>query len=252
MDVALALGLVALAFGVGLYGTVIGAGGGFLMIPALILLFDLDGAEAVGTGAVALTTIGLSGAIAYDRKGMVERSAAGWFALGSVPVALLCAWQLANRIDGGAYNLLLGLLLIGLAALVIFGPRPTEDGQAALPARPERLMPAGALLGAMSGTFAVGAGLITIPVLSRLQRLSAHRATATTSATAACGGLAGSLGHTIAGNVRWTYALALAVGAFLGSRIAATKVHHRLSANTLLGLVAVGLIAAAIPLLINA
>ena len=34
---------------VGIYGSVIGAGGGFVLIPGLVLLFDLEGVEAVGT-----------------------------------------------------------------------------------------------------------------------------------------------------------------------------------------------------------
>ena len=84
MDVATALGLFALAAMVGTYGTVIGAGGGFVLIPGMVLLFGFEGVEAVGTGAVALAVIGATGAAAYDKQGLVARPVAGWFALGAV------------------------------------------------------------------------------------------------------------------------------------------------------------------------
>lgn len=270
MDAGTALGLLALAFGVGAYGTIIGAGGGFIMIPALVLLFDLQGATAVGTGAVALMAIGLTGAWSYDRSGLVARPVAGWFAIGSVPVALLSAWLLSNRIDARAFNGILGALLLALAAAVMFGPSPvptqeeptSDTGARALSARgrtrdgerpPERtrLVGAGSLVGLTSGTFAVGGGLITVPVLARLQRLSAHRAAATTAATAMAASSAATIGHTVAGNVVWAKAGVLIAGAVVGSSFGAHlagRLHHR----TVLAMLAVGLIGAGVPLLVDA
>jgi uncharacterized protein len=127
MDVGTALGLLALAFVVGTYGTIIGAGGGFVMIPALVLIFDLQGANAVGTGAVTLMVIGVTGAFSYNRRGLIARPVAGWFALGSVPFALLSGWLLANRIDSRAFTGILGVLLLGLAALVVLGPAMVQS-----------------------------------------------------------------------------------------------------------------------------
>ena len=91
MDVGTIVALFAFAAVVGAYGTIIGAGGGFLLIPGLVLLFDLDGAEAVGTGAITLLAIGASGAWAYDREGLVDRRGAAWFSITSVPIAMLPA-----------------------------------------------------------------------------------------------------------------------------------------------------------------
>ena len=70
--------LLVFAGVVGIYGSVVGAGGGFVLIPGLVLLFDLEGVEAVGTGAVALAAIGIGGARTYDQKGLVDRRGASW------------------------------------------------------------------------------------------------------------------------------------------------------------------------------
>ena len=251
MDPGTVVGLIALGLFVGAYGTIIGAGGGFVMIPGLVLLFDLQGATAVGTGAVALMVIGLTGAASYSRSGLVAWPVAGWFALGSIPLALLSAWLLANRIDADAFIGVLGALLLVLAVLVITGVHRHPAGGPELPPRADRLISSGMVVGLTSGTFAVGGGLITVPILERVQRMVAHRATATTSATAWASSLAGSVGHTLGGNVEWDTAGVLAAAAMAGA-LAGAGVAGRLDAGTVRALVAIGLIAAGVPLVVDA
>ncbi len=251
MDVGTLAALLVFALIIGAYGTIIGAGGGFLLIPGLVLLFDLEGAAAVGTGAVTLSAIGASGAWAYNREGLVDRRAAVWFALGSVPVALFCALVVASRIDRAAFTDVLALIGLGLAAFVLLLPatRPTDT---AVSEGSLRALPlGGAFVGFLSGTFAVGGGLVTLPILARVRKLVPHRATATTSATAMLGTLGGALGHTIAGNVVWSRAVVLIVGAAIGSSLGA-RVAGRLAPRTVLALVAAGLVGAGLPLLVVA
>ena len=252
MDVVTVIGLLVLALVVGTYGTIIGAGGGFWLIPGLILLFDLQGAEAVGTGTIALAAIGVTGALAYDREGLVARPVAGWFALGSVPAALLTAWFVAARIDSDVFVSVLGFLVLGLAVFVVVTP-PVVDpiGEPGVAARPLPLTMGGAIVGVTSGTFAVGGGLLTVPIISRVQRLGPHRAAATTASTAMASSLAASLGHTLSGNVVWSKAVVLVVGSFVGAS-AGARVAGGLRPRTVLVLLAAGLVAAGVPLLVEA
>ncbi|MEO0494140.1 MAG: sulfite exporter TauE/SafE family protein [Actinomycetota bacterium] len=250
MDPWTIVALISFAVVVGVYGTVIGAGGGFMLIPGLVLLFDLDGVEAVGTGAVTLAAIGVGGARTYDRAGLVDRRAAGWFAAGSVPAALFFAAIVADRIDADLFVDLLGVLLLLLAVFVLVMPTSFPDAEPP-DDRSLRLLPiAGVGVGFLGGTFAVGGGLVTLPVLARLRRLEPHRAAATTAATAMLGSLASSTGHAIAGNVEWATALALAIGALAGSTFGARRA-GRLPPRAVLLLVAAGLLATGIPLLLR-
>ena len=185
MDLGTVAALIIFAAVVGAYGTIIGAGGGFLLIPGLVLLFDLDGAAAVGTGSVTLLVIGASGAVAYDRRGLVDRRAAVWFASGSLPVALLCGLVVASRIDRDAFADLLGILLLGLAVFVVCMPTQHRVHDVPPDAVPRPLPPAGAFVGFLSGTFAVGGGLVSLPILARIRGLEPHRAAATTSVSVA-------------------------------------------------------------------
>ncbi len=243
MDAVTAVGLISFALVVGVYGTVIGAGGGFILIPGLVLLFDLEGVEAVGTGTVTLLAIGITGAISYDRSGLVRRSVAGWFAMGSVPAALLCAWLVADRIDADLFTSVLGFVLIALAVFVVLAPHSTHDSQEIGRPRRGRLALGGLGVGVLSGTFAVGGGLLTVPQLTSVQKMRPHRAAATTSATSMMASFAGATGHSIAGNVVWGHAGLLVAGAIVGSTFGA-RLAGRLPARTVLAGLAAGLVVA--------
>lgn len=251
MDVTTAIALVVLALGVGTYGSIIGAGGGFLMVAALTLFFDLSGATATGTSVIATLFIQATGAWTYDRKGLVDRPSARWFIIGSVPVAFASGAFLASRIPARAFDLIVGALLLGLAVFVIAVRQPeSADGEAALVPKPQALAGTGAFVGVLSGGLGVGAGLVTVPALGWIQRLSAHRAAATTTAIGAASGIAATLGHTIADNPEWPFIPFLAAGAITGARLGASNA-SRLTPSVVLGLLAIGLVVAGAPLILR-
>jgi uncharacterized membrane protein YfcA len=60
------IGLIALGFGVGAYGTLIGAGGGFVLMPILLLLYPDDRPELLTSISLAVVFFNtLSGSEAY-------------------------------------------------------------------------------------------------------------------------------------------------------------------------------------------
>lgn len=251
MDVATALGLFVLALTVGIYGSVIGAGGGFLMVAGLVLVFDLRGAPAVGTSVVTTLAIQITGAYTYTRKGLVDRPSALWFAFGSVPVALLSAVFLADQIPVDTFEAIIGVLLLVLAVFVMVVRRPDTAADVTNAPRRIPLVASGSAMGVLSGAFGVGSGLVTVPLLGWLQRLPAHRAAATTTLIGSLSGTAAAIGHTAVGNPRWSYLPFLLTGAVLGGRIGSSGA-GRLSSFMMLVLLATGLVGAGVPLVIRA
>ena len=255
IDIVTAVGLVGLALAIGTFGTIIGAGGGFLLVPALAVLFGLDGVEAVGTAALTLGLIRITGAVGYHRQGLVRWPIAGWFALGSGPVALLSGWLLTKRIDSDALLAIIGALLVALAMVVVVRYRADhrrsgEDQPEPPNPRPIPLWLGGSAVGVLNGTFAVGGGLVAVPYLARVQRLTAHQAAATTTAAGMVGSAAATIGHTINGTVHWAFAPLLFVGAVAGSWVGA-RWAGRLSERTVMSMLAGGLVVAGVPLLLT-
>ena len=250
MDLQTAVGLFLLALAVGVYGSIIGAGGGFLVVAGLVLVFDLGGATAVGTSVVTTFAIQVTGAYTYTKKGMVERPVALWFVIGSMPVALFTAIFVADRVPEDTFELIIGVLLLALAAFVVLVRRPELPEGSRIEPKRVALVGSGSVIGVLSGALGVGAGLVTVPLLGWLQRLAAHRAAATTTLIGSLSGFAAAVGHTVVGNPRWSFLPFLVIGAVLGGRLGSSSA-GRLRAGTVLGLLAGGLVVAGLPLVVG-
>src|SRR5499427_9766172 len=93
MSLAHVVGYGALGVIVGAFGTLIGAGGGFVLIPVLVFLHPNE--PAANLTAISLAVVcanSMSGTFAYARQGRVDRVSALLFSLAGLPGAVLGAW----------------------------------------------------------------------------------------------------------------------------------------------------------------
>ena len=72
MTAVAATELVGLGVVIGAFGTLIGAGGGFLLVPLLLLVYHLSHPTAVGTSLALVFLNAASGTIAYLRQRRVD------------------------------------------------------------------------------------------------------------------------------------------------------------------------------------
>jgi uncharacterized membrane protein YfcA len=114
-----AIGWVAVGLAAGTLGSLLGLGGGFLVVPALVLLRGLDARLATGTSvAVIVPTM----CVALWRRaslGHVDWNLAWPIALGAVGGAFVGAW-LSGRVDEVLLRRLFAVVLVGVAALIAF------------------------------------------------------------------------------------------------------------------------------------
>src|SRR5580704_13620995 len=109
---------------VGLLVGLTGAGGGALMTPMLILLFNVKPAAAISSDLVAAVFMRPVGAAVHLRKGTVNLHLVGWMVAGSVPMAFLGAYLLhllgnSSSAQANIEKALGAALLIGAAAMVL-------------------------------------------------------------------------------------------------------------------------------------
>lgn len=74
------LGLIASS-----YGVIIGAGGGFIFVPLLLLFYDITPAEAAGTGLLIVLISSLSGVFSYIKQKRVNYKIGLLLAIGAIP-----------------------------------------------------------------------------------------------------------------------------------------------------------------------
>ncbi|HEX3032054.1 MAG TPA: sulfite exporter TauE/SafE family protein, partial [Bacillota bacterium] len=111
--------MTALLFIVGLLagfiGTIIGAGGGFLIIPFLLIAAHFPPARAVATSLSVVFLNTLSGSWVYARKKRIDYPTAISFAVATIPGSIAGAY-LTRYFSGPGYRTFFGVFLLCVAA----------------------------------------------------------------------------------------------------------------------------------------
>ena len=170
-----ALGALAIGVSLGL----LGSGGSILTVP--ILVYGLGQPEKVAiTGSLAIVGgIGLAGALAAARRGLVEGRAVVLLALPG-----MAGTALGARLGGlvpGTVQLAVFAVVMFVAALFLLRP-PAPNGGGERPRRSAHLALDGFLVGTLTGFVGVGGGFLIVPVLVLLARLPPERAVGTSLA----------------------------------------------------------------------
>jgi uncharacterized membrane protein YfcA len=123
-DVKVSMSNISAIAGLGLAtGTVsgfFGIGGGFLIVPALMLATGMPIMNAVSSSLVAVTAFGLTTAASYAWSGLVSWALAGLFVAGGIAGGLVgtrSARHLAER--RGALNIVFAVVIIAVALYML-------------------------------------------------------------------------------------------------------------------------------------
>jgi len=108
------LRIVAIAAGVGLFTGLLANGGGFLLVPAYLLLLGLSMRMASGTSLVVIAALTIPTLITHWALGHIDWSAATAFAIGSIPASFVMSRQ-AQRIHAEHLQRAFGVLLVGFS-----------------------------------------------------------------------------------------------------------------------------------------
>ncbi len=129
------LWLVLIGFSAGALGSLLGLGGGFLVVPALIILKQVDPKIATGTSIAVIVPAMLVAMWQRGMRGHIDWPLAATIAAGAVVGPFLGAW-LADHMPREVIRRVFAFVLIGLAALLFFkkdAPKTVveEEGAAA-------------------------------------------------------------------------------------------------------------------------
>lgn len=120
-DVKTCVGLVVVAFIVGAASGFFGIGGGFLIVPGLVLATGIPMIQAVGSSLFAVGCFGLATALNYAWSGFVDWPVAGYFIAGGIIGGLL-GMLLANHLSRGKNMLryVFSAIVLMVAAYVLY------------------------------------------------------------------------------------------------------------------------------------
>ncbi|MEP6779388.1 MAG: sulfite exporter TauE/SafE family protein [Gemmatimonadaceae bacterium] len=119
--------LVPIALVVGVITGVVGIGGGFLILPTLVILCQLPMRLAVGTSLLVIAMNATSGAAGYAGQVPVDWPAVALFSVFAV-AGSLTASQISSRIPQAGLKKAFGVLLIALAVVILVQNRHVFSG----------------------------------------------------------------------------------------------------------------------------
>jgi uncharacterized membrane protein YfcA len=272
------LWLLPLGLLIGAFGTLIGAGGGFILVPILLLLYPKEPAELVTAISLAVVFFNaLSGSFAYARMKRVDYKSGIFFSIATIPGAIIGALTTAY-IPRRIFDLMFGVLMI-IAAIVLWlsaedkhskSPNGTPIKSKPNPSLTERhLVDAegtrydyafdlrlgiiiSVFVGFISSLLGVGGGFIHVPALAHLLNFPVHIATATSHFVLAVMALTGTLVHIATGVfIRGVRRLAfLAIGVLIGAQ-AGAWMSNRVGGKSIIRALAVALAFVGIRLILS-
>ncbi|WP_442891493.1 sulfite exporter TauE/SafE family protein [Dendrosporobacter sp. 1207_IL3150] len=218
------LALFILGFGVGTFGTLVGIGGGIILIPIFVLIMNYTPQHAVGTSLTIVLMNAISGTYAYIKQKKIFYDAGIKFAIATIPGAFLGSY-LAEYFTGSSFRLTFGIFLMCISALMFFrsspkGTSPEFDKETFTYNRTLGIT-VSAGVGFLSSILGIGGGIIHVPIMIYALGFPTHIATATSQFVLAVSSLSGVASHLIIGNVLLMPAITIGLGAIAGAQFGA-------------------------------
>ncbi|MEM6909877.1 MAG: sulfite exporter TauE/SafE family protein [Pseudomonadota bacterium] len=189
--------------GAGFAGGLFGIGGGFVVVPALVILLPVLGISeaqvahlAVGTSLATIIFTSIRSTLSHAKRDAVDYAVlkgwAVWVVLGTALGALV-----ANQVSGGQLAIIFGL---GVLAFAIYFLRPAQTTEPVFADMPTGLPRAGMAgsLGAFSALLGIGGGTLTTLTMT-VCGSPIHRAIGTASGMGAIIAIPGTIGFALIG-----------------------------------------------------
>ncbi len=235
-------GLLLLGATVGAYGTLIGVGGGFVLLPFLLWLYPNDPSQVVASISLAVVFFNaFSGTAAYARMRRVDFRSGLMFASAALPGTVLGALS-TSLIPRILFDYIVGGLLVIAAFWLLIQGRPAPEMQQEFSGgrfhttltdrsgntysysfNPWLGVGISIMVGFISGMLGIGGGIIHVPALVHLLNFPVHVATATSHFILAIISLSGTITHLATGSLNHGIRriIPLALGALIGAQFGA-------------------------------
>ncbi|ANB59526.1 sulfite exporter TauE/SafE family protein [Anoxybacteroides amylolyticum] len=264
--------LLLVGFLAGTIGSLVGLGGGVIIVPSLLflgashLIPTVSPQVAVGTSLVVIIFNGLSSTLSYMKDKMVDYRSGLLFFIGSGPGAMLGAW--ANQsLSLAHFSLYFGLFLISVSFLLMFTKKSTEQSKqkhfrvtrtyitnegdtVTYGYHPMTAISIAFMVGFFGGIFGIGGGSLMVPAMILLFFFPPHVAVATSMFIVFLSSLVSSVTHMVMGNVQWWFVLLLVPGVWFGAKTGAWM-NKRLKSKTIVFILRVVLILLGVRLIIQ-
>ncbi len=245
MNILDAFLLLILGLGVGLPASMLGLGGGFLLVPALILLFHLPTQNVIAISLVAMFGTSLSATLAYLRQRRIDYKLSILYDVLDIPGVIVGAYLTtiipSNILSGicGLFIASISILLLkfgGASSLAVRKAKANRGWRRKLVDSSNRkfeyaiISPALALVssflsGLVAGLAGLGGGIVDTSTMILLG-VPPHIAAASSELAMTFTNGIGVLAHGILQNILPEYAVPLTIGTVIGAQMGSSVAKH--------------------------
>ena len=242
------LGLISLGFAAGIIGSMIGLGGGFVIVP-ILTFFGFSPQLAASNSLFAAFSNAIASTTSYAKQKRIEYSIGLKLGLLSIPGTILGAY-ISDGITPSSFKLLFGIVLLA-SSIYIFLKRKMESRDYNL-SKQIMILAVGAsfFAGIISSLFGIGGGVVFVPLMVIAIGLSMKMAAPTSQFILLFASASGMITHALLGHPDFYQALFLSIGAFAGGLVG-SRLSLRVDEKKLRILVTIVLVIAAIKLFVD-
>lgn len=213
------LWLIPLGFAAGLLGSMIGLGGGIIVVPVLTFLGFPPTAAASNSLFAALSNATAS-TISYSKQKRIEYSLGIKLGLLSIPGTVLGA-IVSTNVAPDIFKILFGFVLIASAAYIFL--RKKIETKEKIISKQMIVFAIGAsfFAGIISSFFGIGGGIIFVPLMVVGMGMAMKKAAPTSQMILLFASLSGIIVHSFLGHPDFFQAGLLAIGSFIGGLVGA-------------------------------
>lgn len=240
--------LIPLGFVAGIVGSIVGLGGGIVIVPVLTII-GIPHTLASSSSLFAAFSNSVASTASYAKQKRIDFRIGLRLGLMSVPGTILGA-MLSGQATSELFKILFALVLGG-SCYYLFLKRnlePQENITGKIMALSSGIS---FFAGILSSFFGIGGGIVFVPLMIIGMGFLVKTATATSQLILMFSSASGMITHTLLGHADFVYAGLLAAGAFGGGLIGA-RLSVEIKENRLRILVIAVLLIAAIKLILDA
>jgi len=235
--------LPVIGFLTGILGTLIGAGGGFVLMPVLLLMFqNMTVEEVTMISMIVIFFNALSGTVAYSRMKRIDYRTGMIFSAATIPGSIIGTFA-TTIIPRNTFNVFFGIFLILISIFLVVLKKQyqaDEEGRAGRFIRKCEITDSkgksfrysyncitgiviSIFTGFISPILGIGGGIIHVPAMIRILCFPAHIATATSHFTLMIMSLISVITHLffMRETIVFLYAGLLSAGVLFGAQIGA-------------------------------
>lgn len=258
--------LALTGFAIGTLGTLIGAGGGFILVPLLLLTYkELPPVTVTAISMAVVAANAISGSAAYARAHRIDYRAGITFALFTIPGSILGVFTVSH-VSLDAFHKMFGVLLLLIGGYLFvrnsrrlhkehteFAPKPgakqytiTDRKGTSYTYSYDRVkgILISIVVGFLSPVLGIGGGIIHVPAMVSMLHFPLHIATATSHFILAVMATVTVVTHLLNGSYSshdvQVMILGLCIGIIPGAQLGAW-LSHRLHSSIVIRLLAVSL-----------